>query len=449
MLERGLQRRALPPVPLVQDECHVLRQLATLEQLARPVLRPVVDEHELARLHRQLGRQRVVDRALDRRELVVDGHQDRERRRHRRHPIRGLGTHPLCVGTCAREPEGYDRAVRELEIDGRRIADDTPCFVIAEIGHNHQGSVEKAQELFVLAKQAGVDAVKLQKRDNRRAVHPRALRQRLRQREQLRPDVRRPPRGARARSRRLCRAAGVRPRARPRVLRDGVRRGERRPALRARRSCVQDRVRRPPQHAAPAPCRCDRQAADRLHRRRDDRGRRSRRRDRDGDQPAALPAAVHRVLPGLRRGARARRHRHVPRALPGARRRPVGPPGRHRDGARRVHARRTRDREALHGEPHGEGHRSCVLPHAGGDAEARPRSPPCPRRDRRRRQAAAPERGGAARGRWGSSSSRRVHSRRATCSPRATSSRSRRPRAACRRIGSTIWSGTHAPARAP
>ena len=58
--------------------------------------------------------------------------------------------------------------MRELWIDGRRIADDGDCFVIAEIGHNHQGSVEKAQELFVLAKQAGVDAVKLQKRDNRR-----------------------------------------------------------------------------------------------------------------------------------------------------------------------------------------------------------------------------------------------------------------------------------------
>jgi N-acetylneuraminate synthase/sialic acid synthase len=61
----------------------------------------------------------------------------------------------------------YDRAVRELIIDGRRIADDTPAFVIAEIGHNHQGSVEKAQELFVQAKYCGVDAVKLQKRDNR------------------------------------------------------------------------------------------------------------------------------------------------------------------------------------------------------------------------------------------------------------------------------------------
>ena len=57
--------------------------------------------------------------------------------------------------------------MRELTIAGRRIADDEPCFVIAEIGHNHQGSVERAKELFRAAKDAGVDAVKLQKRDNR------------------------------------------------------------------------------------------------------------------------------------------------------------------------------------------------------------------------------------------------------------------------------------------
>ena len=56
---------------------------------------------------------------------------------------------------------------RELTIDGRRISDDTGCFVVAEIGHNHQGSVERAQQLFVAAKECGVDAVKLQKRDNR------------------------------------------------------------------------------------------------------------------------------------------------------------------------------------------------------------------------------------------------------------------------------------------
>jgi N-acetylneuraminate synthase/sialic acid synthase len=61
----------------------------------------------------------------------------------------------------------YHRSVRELIVDDRRIADDTRCFVIAEIGHNHQGSVEQAQRLFVAARDCGVHAVKLQKRDNR------------------------------------------------------------------------------------------------------------------------------------------------------------------------------------------------------------------------------------------------------------------------------------------
>ena len=40
-------------------------------------------------------------------------------------------------------------------------------YIIAEIGHNHQGSLEKAKELFNEAKKAGADAVKLQKRDNK------------------------------------------------------------------------------------------------------------------------------------------------------------------------------------------------------------------------------------------------------------------------------------------
>jgi N-acetylneuraminate synthase/sialic acid synthase len=56
---------------------------------------------------------------------------------------------------------------RELTIDGHRIADDTDCYVIAEIGHNHQGDIEKARQLFQRAKECGVHAVKLQKRDNR------------------------------------------------------------------------------------------------------------------------------------------------------------------------------------------------------------------------------------------------------------------------------------------
>jgi N-acetylneuraminate synthase/sialic acid synthase len=57
--------------------------------------------------------------------------------------------------------------MRELVIDGTRITDDGDCYVIAEIGHNHQGSVEQARELIRTAKDCGADAVKLQKRDNR------------------------------------------------------------------------------------------------------------------------------------------------------------------------------------------------------------------------------------------------------------------------------------------
>jgi sialic acid synthase len=54
-----------------------------------------------------------------------------------------------------------------LKIGSREIGDHTPCYVIAEIGHNHQGKVDKARELFREAKAAGAHAVKLQKRDNR------------------------------------------------------------------------------------------------------------------------------------------------------------------------------------------------------------------------------------------------------------------------------------------
>ncbi|MDJ1132752.1 N-acetylneuraminate synthase family protein [Streptomyces iconiensis] len=57
--------------------------------------------------------------------------------------------------------------MRELEISGRRVADDTGAYVIAEIGHNHEGSLEKAEELFRQAAAAGASAAKLQKRDNK------------------------------------------------------------------------------------------------------------------------------------------------------------------------------------------------------------------------------------------------------------------------------------------
>ncbi len=54
-----------------------------------------------------------------------------------------------------------------MKIGKHEIADHTGCYVIAEIGHNHQGSLEKARELFKKAKDSGAHAVKLQKRNNR------------------------------------------------------------------------------------------------------------------------------------------------------------------------------------------------------------------------------------------------------------------------------------------
>jgi sialic acid synthase SpsE/sugar phosphate isomerase/epimerase len=59
-------------------------------------------------------------------------------------------------------PRGLAEGIR---IGSRRIDDDSPVFVIAEIGINHNGSVDMARDLIVAAKEAGVDAVKFQLRN--------------------------------------------------------------------------------------------------------------------------------------------------------------------------------------------------------------------------------------------------------------------------------------------
>lgn len=58
-------------------------------------------------------------------------------------------------------------AKRQLAIADKIISDNSDCFVIAEIGSNHQGDLDTAKALFRAAKECGVDAVKLQKRHNR------------------------------------------------------------------------------------------------------------------------------------------------------------------------------------------------------------------------------------------------------------------------------------------
>lgn len=57
--------------------------------------------------------------------------------------------------------------MREFIFDGKRIADETDSFVIAEIGQNHCGDIDRAKELIVAAMGCGVDAVKFQKRTNK------------------------------------------------------------------------------------------------------------------------------------------------------------------------------------------------------------------------------------------------------------------------------------------
>ena len=51
-----------------------------------------------------------------------------------------------------------------IRIGNRLIGDDQPCFIIAELGINHNGDVDLSKRLISVALAAGCDAVKFQKR---------------------------------------------------------------------------------------------------------------------------------------------------------------------------------------------------------------------------------------------------------------------------------------------
>ena len=52
-------------------------------------------------------------------------------------------------------------------IGDKVVSYESPGYVIAEIGHNHQGNMDTCKAMFREALACGADAVKLQKRDNR------------------------------------------------------------------------------------------------------------------------------------------------------------------------------------------------------------------------------------------------------------------------------------------
>jgi N-acetylneuraminate synthase len=54
--------------------------------------------------------------------------------------------------------------MNSVNIGGRVIGDDQPCFIVAEIGINHNGDIDLAKRLISVAVAAGCDAVKFQKR---------------------------------------------------------------------------------------------------------------------------------------------------------------------------------------------------------------------------------------------------------------------------------------------
>lgn len=55
-------------------------------------------------------------------------------------------------------------ANRTIQIGNKKIGDGQPCYIIAEIGINHNGDLDLAKRLISVAVAAGCDAVKFQKR---------------------------------------------------------------------------------------------------------------------------------------------------------------------------------------------------------------------------------------------------------------------------------------------
>jgi N-acetylneuraminate synthase len=61
---------------------------------------------------------------------------------------------------------------RSVRIGSTQVGDGEPCFIVAEIGINHNGEIAVAKQLIDAAKEAGANAVKFQKRTPDQCVPP-------------------------------------------------------------------------------------------------------------------------------------------------------------------------------------------------------------------------------------------------------------------------------------
>ena len=59
----------------------------------------------------------------------------------------------------------YRTHLQQIQIGDKIISNDHPCFIISEIGNNHNGSIDLAKELINQAVDAGADCVKFQMRN--------------------------------------------------------------------------------------------------------------------------------------------------------------------------------------------------------------------------------------------------------------------------------------------
>ena len=57
--------------------------------------------------------------------------------------------------------------MRSVSLNSTLVTDSSPPYVIAELGNNHQGSLQECKRLIEAAKDSGANAVKLQKRSNK------------------------------------------------------------------------------------------------------------------------------------------------------------------------------------------------------------------------------------------------------------------------------------------
>jgi N-acetylneuraminate synthase len=79
----------------------------------------------------------------------------------------GWDTVPLAVNSIRSES-----TMSKVQVGNRWVGDDQPCFIVAEIGINHNGDVDIAKKLIRVAVASGCDAVKFQKRTPMLCVPP-------------------------------------------------------------------------------------------------------------------------------------------------------------------------------------------------------------------------------------------------------------------------------------